>query len=281
MMSTTIDTSKDVQEIVIVGNTGYHSKVEMKFSNFLINSARPFDFMINTGSVMSDRGVCSEEEYNYRYVQIYGTLNRTMAIVPGRFDSLAGTRLLKMRASMESNSMYMPDRFYSIDLTSTRLIFIDSIFLIQDLFWLRNEMETYWTVQKAYDWIEMKLQTMKKTIIISHLPLYDAGMNGGNEKLREGLLPLMEQYGCNVIISSGSNLMEHIKVGNIQQFIIGSTAIVDDTDPNLRNDLQPDDVKAYHKIHGFARIRIDPKSARSNTIHFYNNEHITTSIHEF
>lgn len=69
-----------------------------------------------------------------------------------------------------------------------------------------NLYEGYALNSSQYEWFKREINDETPTIVVMHEPHFRAGGHGGNEKVREYLIPLIEKYSVNAVFYGHSHI---------------------------------------------------------------------------
>lgn len=254
----------DVTRFIVIADSGTNSVYQHMVAD-TINTINDVDFMIIAGDSLYPEGFEDESHADERIANMYP--NQPIYITGGNHDALGGTRNIINYASTKDNVIF-PDRFYYIDTHHLRIIFIDSVILTEDNSWRENDPDT-WNKTSGYQFIENALQpTDRRFIIVSHYPAYDISKHGGNTQLVNDLVPLLQEKGCDIIISGHSHVLEHIHHNNIHQFLSGAASKID-FNRNYYNSVPANSIKFIKSYFGFLVVDHDERLRLSMTITFY------------
>ncbi|MBI4040275.1 MAG: metallophosphoesterase [Deltaproteobacteria bacterium] len=179
-----------------------------------------YDFLLHTGDIVYPKG--KREDYFLRFFFPYEHILHRVPIYPtlGNHDAHHWKDYVNI-FHLPKNNLEHSERYYSFDWSNAQFFSLDSVF------------SPFEVGSLQYQWLIERLSHSQKTwkFVYFHVPIVGSMTQGIHQKLKEVLMPLLEQYQVDAVFMGHHHLYERTRAqGSSTLYIItgGGGADLDD-----------------------------------------------------
>jgi len=171
---------------------------------------RDFAFAIHTGDIVYGGGVCTGSnsgwnQYLRGYFDLYEDSIKEVPFYTAIGNHELGSGSASCGYDAYTGVYYLPEnapsgdeeRYYSYDWGNIHVVVL-------------NTEQNFATGSAQYNWLENDLQNTDRRWIVAafHRPPYSSGPHGSDEDVQDYLVPLLEQYGVDVVLNGHDHIYE-------------------------------------------------------------------------